>query len=237
MQVYSYIYNSTSNNQIIGKYKRSVIVWKGTSWRSCPWKDKSLRLLVSEVVMSWRLLLGNRFMINHNEQQQQQQQQQQPNFKIDKNSDINNTTTTNNNNNDRNMRNMIIKQRIALRRTLSHGPVSIAEVIQPDTDFQVDIAPLYLHFWNVSFCQAPSSDYDGPFLEPAEPVTLALVAQLRDWFTDHDKIPIQLLYTILIQVPFKFYLHLQRKCSWPAAEKLPIYQIDILCINLNWKLF
>ena len=28
-------------------------------------------------------------------------------------------------------------QRIALRRTLAHGAVSIADVIRPDTDFQV----------------------------------------------------------------------------------------------------
>ena len=52
-----------------------------------------------------------------------------------------------------------------------------------------------------SIC-TPASDYEGPFLDPLEPaITLAFVAQLRDWFTNHDKIPIQLLYTILIQVP------------------------------------
>ena len=76
------------------------------------------------------------------------------------------------------------------------------------------------------FSQPPSSDYEGPFLDPSEPViTLALVAQLKDWFTDHEKIPIQLLYTILIQVPSKFYIseictYLYIKCFWSADEPI-----------------
>ena len=39
-------------------------------------------------------------------------------------------------------------QRIALRRTLAHGAVSIAEVIRPDTDFEVE---LYGGLISVSF--------------------------------------------------------------------------------------
>ena len=39
-------------------------------------------------------------------------------------------------------------QRIALRRTLAHGAVSIADVIRPDTDFEVQA---YSVFISVSF--------------------------------------------------------------------------------------
>ena len=35
-------------------------------------------------------------------------------------------------------------QRIALRRTLAHGAVSIAEVIHPDTDFQVQAYNVFI---------------------------------------------------------------------------------------------
>ena len=88
-----------------------------------------LRLLVLpvlEVVVNSQLLLGNRFVTNHNDNN-------------------NNNKANNNNNNKANNNNMTsttyyhLNQRIALRRTLAHGPVSIAEVVQPDTDFQVDL--------------------------------------------------------------------------------------------------
>ena len=35
-------------------------------------------------------------------------------------------------------------QRIALRRTLAHGDVSIADVIRPDTDFQVQAYNVFI---------------------------------------------------------------------------------------------
>ena len=35
-------------------------------------------------------------------------------------------------------------QRIALRRTLAHGAVSIAEVIRPDTDFEVQAYSVFI---------------------------------------------------------------------------------------------
>ena len=35
-------------------------------------------------------------------------------------------------------------QRIALRRTLAHGAVTIAEVIRPDTDFEVQAYSVFI---------------------------------------------------------------------------------------------
>ena len=60
--------------------------------------------------------------------------------------------------------------------------------------------------------QAPPEDYLGPRLAPGHPITLAFVHQLRcgnlaqgppasrTWFEDEPVVPVQVVYSVLLQV-------------------------------------